>query len=93
MGRKNSNVHQKNVLLKSRRQRFDWEKGPSTISKIVCVTGKTGYSTASAAEDKLQRIAQFHADTPQSNRDIPIRAYYHDACGSWHVTHQPQHTY
>lgn len=51
---------------------------------MSCLTGKISYATKELAESALY-FAQLHKD---KDRKTPIRVFYCEHCGRWHLTSQ-----
>lgn len=49
-----------------------------------CITGKLGYAT----EDLAKQAMYFSQVNKEPSRKFPIRVFYCEYCGRWHMTSQ-----
>lgn len=63
-------------------------KREGSMKCIACAkTGKFVFASEKIAKQELKRIRQLYANKKEKEeKKIPVRAYYCEVCGGWHLT-------
>lgn len=84
MARKNgATIRRRNAPQRPKHERRRSDTYTPPVLVVRCPTGKQGFAEHVA----LAKLAQY-AEGNDNRMSRPKRVYYHELCGSWHLTSQ-----